>query len=91
MLRCRVRKHERRAEVDRKLAIPIRNGQLVKRLRRIQRRHVDEDVEPAEREGHVFDERFTSQRIRYIGANDHRAPPARAAPSPSHRMPPSPP
>ena len=73
-----MREQERRAQIDGQLAIPIRGGELIERLRDVERRHVDQDVEPAELTHRRVDRVVAGLLAGDVGLNAERAAAERA-------------
>ena len=73
----RARADERRPHVDRDVLVVLLDRQLAERLRHVDRRHVDEDVEPAQRRGAFVDERLAVGGLRQVRLLDEYAAPQR--------------
>ena len=75
---CRLRAEPGGAQVDRHLRVPVLERQIVDRLLAIDRRHVDENVEPPEFRDGLLDDAAARLGLLQIGLDDERAPGQRA-------------
>ena len=80
MRRRRVRAEERRPKVDVDNRAPVGGAEIGKRPLHINRRHVDQDVQAAERFHHRLHERFAGIRVGEVRLEGCR--PATGAPHP---------